>query len=182
MARCDKMSAWVPGLSDRSRYGPHRGFSPGCFMADDMCFIVSSFNYLRAPTTRHGNRLLIAAGRFNARRAPSVPIHRHLLIGKHRAPPLLPSPPAAILSSRPFSSRLYRPHRGPLQLSGERKRVTLESLRHEAFLASLESRGERWILSARREKSGRKIVVQLQRLGLERKEERRRGRRRETGG
>lgn len=54
----DKTSAWVlRSLSDRSARAPTAhtvGFSPGCFMANDTCFIVSSFNYQRAPTTpRH---------------------------------------------------------------------------------------------------------------------------------
>lgn len=54
----DKTSAWVlRSLSDRSRAllrpTPYALARP-CFMANDTCFIVSSFNYQRAPTTpRH---------------------------------------------------------------------------------------------------------------------------------
>lgn len=59
---------------------------------------------ISAHLQRHGIRLLIAIGRFNAR-APSVPIRRHLLIADSRAPlrpPSLLSPPLA-------SSRLLAP-------------------------------------------------------------------------
>lgn len=112
-------------------------------MANDMCFIVSSFNYLRAPTTRHGNRLLIAVGRFNAQRERrarararartfGADLRRHLLIGKHRAArrasPFLSRPPAAKPPRDPFFSRSSlvrlsaRPpsvsstHRGPITI------------------------------------------------------------------
>lgn len=71
--------AWV-SLKWVHLVGPHREASfATCFMANDMWFIVSSFNYQRAHLQRNSIRLLIAA-LVDLMLAPSTPIRRHLLI------------------------------------------------------------------------------------------------------